>query len=84
MDLDDTPIKVNGPPVHFTLIGISPRNDHDRDPNLVRHPSRCVLTTNTFFFQKMNYCQASCGLGYCKSEYICFGKAGHGYIQLDV
>ena len=65
------------------FIGISPPNDHDRDPNLVRRPSRCVLTTN-IFSQIMNYCHASCGLGYCKSEYICFGKARHGYIQLDV
>ena len=60
------------------FIGISPRNDRDHDPNLVRRPSRCVLTTNTFFPQKMNYCHASCELGYCKFEYTYFGKAEHG------
>ena len=55
------------------FIGISPRNDHDRDPNLVRRPSRCVLS-------KINCCHASCRLGYYKSEYICFGQ-GRAWIN---
>ena len=62
------------------FIGISQRNDHDRDSNLVRRPSCCMLTTNTFFSQKMNCYHASCGLGYCKSEYTCFGQ-GRAWIN---
>jgi hypothetical protein len=62
-------------------IGISPHNDHDRDPNLVR-PSHCTFTTKTFFFPKneLGAMPHASGLQRCNSEHTCFGQ-GRAWIN---